>query len=174
MSPTLKLIGRVLRGERGKCRLMCQMLYYNQLHRFVSTRTCMQSTVWFTDLSSRPGKSLIDKTGRILRAAGLSGKVAKGDLTAVKLHFGEKGNAAFVRPVFVRRVVEEIAAAGGKPFLTDTNTLYVGSRCNAADHLRTAVENGFAIAVVGAPLVIADGLRGESAVTVPVQGRMLE
>ena len=134
----------------------------------------MQSTVWFADLSARPGRSLIDKTGEILRAAGLSARIAPGDLTAVKLHFGEKGNASFVRPVFVRRVVEEIAAAGGKAFLTDTNTLYVGGRCNAADHLRTAVENGFAIAVVGAPLVIADGLRGESAVKVPVRGRILE
>ncbi len=134
----------------------------------------MQSTVWFTDLAARPGRSLIDKTGQVLRAVGLPGKIAAGDLTAVKLHFGEKGNAAFVRPVFVRRVVAEIAAAGGKPFLTDTNTLYLGSRCNAADHLRTAVENGFAIAVVGAPLVIADGLRGESAVKVAVGGRMLE
>ncbi|MGE5190399.1 MAG: DUF362 domain-containing protein [Gemmatimonadota bacterium] len=134
----------------------------------------MQSTVWFTDLSARPGRSLIDKTGEILRAAGISGRIAAGDLTAVKLHFGEKGNASFVRPVFVRRVVEEIAAAGGKAFLTDTNTLYLGGRCNAPDHLRTAVEHGFAIAVVGAPLVIADGLRGESAVKVPVRGRYLD
>ncbi len=134
----------------------------------------MQSTVWFTDLSARPGRGLLDKTGKLLRAAGIAGRIAPGDLTAVKLHFGEKGNASFVRPVFVRRVVEEIAAAGGKPFLTDTNTLYLGSRCNAVDHLRTAVENGFAIAVVGAPLVIADGIRGESAVRVPVNGRLLD
>ena len=134
----------------------------------------MQSTVWFTDLSARPGRGLIDKSGELLRTAGLSGRIAAGDLTAVKLHFGEKGNASFVRPVFVRRVVQEIAAAGGKPFLTDTNTLYLGTRCNAPDHLRTAVENGFAIAVVGAPLVIADGLRGESAVKVRVDGRVLE
>ena len=134
----------------------------------------MLSTVWFTDLSARPGRSLVDKTAEVLRAAGISTRIAPGDLTVVKLHFGEKGNAAFVRPVFVRQVVAEIAAAGGKPFLTDTNTLYLGARCNAPDHLRTAVENGFAIAVVGAPLVIADGLRGESAVKVPVGGRIFD
>jgi len=132
----------------------------------------MQSTVWFTDLSCRPGTSLPDKVARLARAAGLGAAVKKGSLTAVKLHFGEKGNTAFVRPVFVRRLVEEIAACGGKPFLTDTNTLYVGGRSNAPDHLRTAVANGFAFAVVDAPLVIADGLRGESAVRVPVPGRL--
>ncbi|MGZ8428748.1 MAG: DUF362 domain-containing protein [Candidatus Deferrimicrobiaceae bacterium] len=132
----------------------------------------MPSTVWFADLSAPPGRSLIDKTGELLRAAGLSGRIGPGDLTAVKLHFGEKGNVSFVRPVFVRKVVEEIAAAGGKPFLTDSNTLYVGGRSNSVDHLRTAIANGFAFAVVGAPLIIADGIRGESSVSVPVEGKI--
>ncbi len=132
----------------------------------------MQSTVWFTDLSAPPGRSLIDKTGQLLRAAGLAGKIGPGALTAVKLHFGEKGNVSFLRPVFVRKIVEEIAAAGGKPFLTDTNTLYVGGRSNSVDHLRTAVSNGFAFPVVDAPILIADGIRGESSVSIPVEGNI--
>ena len=132
----------------------------------------MPSTVWFADLSAPPGRSLIDKTGELLRAAELSGKIGPGDLTAVKLHFGERGNVSFVRPVFVRKIVEEIAAVGGKPFLTDTNTLYVGGRSNSVDHIRTAVANGFAFAVVDAPLLIADGIRGESSVHVPVEGKI--
>ncbi|MBK5094491.1 MAG: DUF362 domain-containing protein [Deltaproteobacteria bacterium] len=132
----------------------------------------MQSTVWFSDLSAPPGRSLIEKTGQLLRAAGLAGKIGPGALTAVKLHFGERGNVSFVRPVFVRKIVEEIAAAGGKPFLTDTNTLYVGGRSNSVDHIRTAVANGFAFAVVDAPLLIADGIRGESSISVPVEGNI--
>src|SRR3989304_2820886 len=121
----------------------------------------MQATVWFADLSAPPGRNLIDKTGELLRAAGLSGRIGPGDLTAVKLHFGERGNVSFVRPVFLRKIVEEIIAAGGKPFLTDTNTLYLGGRSNSVDHLRPAVANGFAFAVVCAHLLIADGIRGE-------------
>jgi len=88
----------------------------------------------------------------------------------VEVHFGETGNVSFVRPVFVRKIVEEISGAGGRPFVTDTNTLYVGGRSNAVDHVRTAVANGFAFSVLGAPLLIADGLRGESSVRVPVRG----
>lgn len=130
------------------------------------------STVWLTDLSARPGNSLLDKTGALLRAAGIGERISPGALTAVKLHFGEKGNTAFIRPVFIRRIVEEIAAAGGKPFLTDTNTLYVGTRSNTVDHLATAITNGFAYAVAGAPIVIADGLRGESFVRVKVNGQV--
>jgi len=131
----------------------------------------MPSRVWFTDLSARPGRSLLDKTTDLLQAAGLGERIAAGALTAVKLHFGEKGNTAFLRPIYLRRIVEEISDVGGKPFLTDTNTLYVGGRSNAVDHLSTAIANGFAYAVAGAPIVIADGLRGESAVLVPVNGQ---
>jgi hypothetical protein len=68
----------------------------------------------------------------------------------------------------LRRVVDEVKKCKGKPFLTDTNTLYVGSRAEAVSHLTTAYENGFAPSVVGAPLVIADGLRGNSAVHVQI------
>ncbi len=132
----------------------------------------MGSTVWFTDFSARHGNGLLDKTAALLDKAGIAGKIGKKSLTAVKLHFGEKGNTSFVRPIFLRTIVEKIASLGGKPFLTDTNTLYVGSRANSVDHLRCAITNGFAFSVVDAPIVIADGLRGEYAVKVPIDGRI--
>jgi uncharacterized Fe-S center protein len=81
-------------------------------------------------------------------------------LVAIKLHFGERGNDTFVRPYFVRAIVDAVKAAGGKPFLTDSNTLYKHKRHNAADHLETALLHGFGYATVGAPIIIADGLRG--------------
>ena len=132
----------------------------------------MSATVWFTDFSARHGFGLLEKTAALLDKAGLAAKIGKKSLTAVKLHFGEKGNTSFVRPVFLRTIVERIVAHGGKPFLTDTNTLYVGSRANSVDHLRCAITNGFAFSVVDAPLVIADGLRGEYAVKVPIDGKI--
>ena len=93
---------------------------------------------------------------------------AKKGLTAVKLHFGERGNTAFIRPVLVRPVVDAVLEAGARPFLTDSGTLYPGSRSNAVDHLNTAILNGFAYPVVGAPLIIADGIDGRDEVAVPV------
>jgi uncharacterized Fe-S center protein len=85
------------------------------------------------------------------------------DLTAIKIHFGEYGNDSYVNPVFVRQVVEKIRAAGAKPFVTDTNTLYSGSRHNAVDHLITAIEHGFDYSVIRAPLIISDGLKSQNA-----------
>lgn len=90
------------------------------------------------------------------------------DLVAIKIHFGEKGNTACIRPQFIRKIVDKIKQAGGRPFLTDANTLYVGSRSNAVDHIETAIENGFAYATVGAPIIIADGLTGRDYINVSI------
>ncbi|MBP5212753.1 MAG: DUF362 domain-containing protein, partial [Pyramidobacter sp.] len=116
-----------------------------------------KSVVYFAPFTANVSK--VDVLKKAIEAVDFGKTVGKDALTAVKLHFGEKGNDTYMRPIFIRAVVDEIKRCGGKPFLTDSNTLYVGSRKNAVDHLITAVENGFGYAQVGAPLVIADGLK---------------
>jgi uncharacterized protein len=128
----------------------------------------MISSVFFSDLKLESGKTLLDKLDILLDRTDLKGKIREKDLVAIKLHFGEKGNTAYVRPIFLRRVVDRVKQYKGKPFLTDTNTLYTGARSEAVSHLTTAVENGFAESVVNAPILIADGLRGNSAVKVRI------
>jgi hypothetical protein len=115
-------------------------------------------------------QSLVTRAGHLLERAGLRDAIEEGDLVAVKLHFGEEGNTGFVQPVFLREVVKRVRAAGGRPFLTDANTLYRGQRHNAVDHIACAVHNGFGYATVDAPIVIADGLDGRDGVDVPVEG----
>jgi uncharacterized Fe-S center protein len=132
----------------------------------------MSTKVYFADMRAGTKENLFDKISRLLHCCGLQEKIAQGDLTAIKLHFGEKGNHTYVRPVFIRRVVEEIQGCGGKPFLTDSSTLYPGSRKEAVSALTCAIENGFAFAVVGAPLIMCDGLRGHTAIEVSIEGEM--
>ena len=130
------------------------------------------SRVWFADIRARgAGENKVSKIEALFKAAGFAKVMEKNDLTAVKLHFGEPGNDTFISPVFVRRVVDLLKAAGAKPFLTDTNTLYSGLRHNAVDHLNTATAHGFTPATVGAPVVIADGLRGTSFREVSIKGK---
>lgn len=132
----------------------------------------MTSDVFYTDLRVRgEGDTTHEKIRRLFDAAGFASLIESNDAVAVKLHFGERGTDAFLHPVHVRRVVDSIAACGGRPFLTDSNTLYMGGRGNAVEHLVTAIEHGFSYAVVRAPLIIADGLRGENWRSVPVKGR---
>ncbi len=128
------------------------------------------SVVWFAPMRTQRKDSLVGRAGRILQRAGLADAISEGDLVAVKLHFGETGNTGFVNPVFVREVVRLIKEAGGRPFLTDANTLYRGSRGNAVDHVACAIRNGFSFATVEAPIVIADGLDGREAVSVRIEG----
>ncbi len=128
----------------------------------------MQSNVFMIDLKATPKENLLDKLGRLLETAGLGDIISQRDLTAVKIHFGELGNTAFIRPVFIRKVVDSIKETGAFPFLTDANTLYAGSRSDAPTHLQTAVLNGFAYPVTDAPIIIADGLRGRSEAAITI------
>ncbi len=128
----------------------------------------MNSKVYFIDLRASFRENFIKKLGRLLDTAGLSDCIKKRDLVAVKLHFGEIGNTAFIRPVFLQKIVKTIKSVGGTPFLTDTNTLYSGTRSDSPHHLITAIQNGFAYSVVQAPVIIADGLRGKSETAVRI------
>ncbi len=134
----------------------------------------MTSTVFLIDMRATAKENFIAKIERLMEAAGICQVIAPRDLTAVKIHFGEMGNAAFIRPVFMRKIVQVIKQAGGNPFLTDANTLYAGTRSDAPSHLTTAIQNGFAFAVVEAPLIIADGLRGKNETAVPIGGKHFE
>ena len=128
----------------------------------------MSAKIYFSDMRAGQGMSLLDKVEMLFDRAGLGDIIDPEELVAIKLHFGERGNTAYIRPQFVRRVVDKVKGAGGNPFLTDANTLYKGSRSNSVNHLHTAVENGFAYSVIGAPLIIADGLTGKEYVSVKV------
>jgi uncharacterized protein len=128
------------------------------------------ATVWFAPVRTVAKKSLVTRAGALLKRAGLDEVIAEKDLVAVKLHFGEAGNTGFVQPVYVREVVARVKAAGGRPFLTDANTLYRGQRANAVDHITCALHNGFSYATVEAPVIIADGLDGRESVEVPISG----
>lgn len=133
----------------------------------------MASTVYFADMRAGSRENLHTKLERLAVKAGLFEIVRPGSIVAIKMHFGEKGGHAYIRPTFVRRIVDQVKAFGGKPFLTDSSTLYPGERKEAVSALTCAIENGFAYAVVNAPLIMSDGLRGHSARRVKVAGEIL-
>jgi uncharacterized Fe-S center protein len=119
----------------------------------------MASTVYFARVNAgSKDESAIARVRQLFEAAQFGTLIEADALTAIKLHVGERGNDAHLRPEYVRQVVELVKASGGRPFVTDTNTLYLGSRHDAVDHLATALEHGFDYAVLGAPLIISDGL----------------
>lgn len=127
------------------------------------------SKVYYTDFRCKPDEGPVDKLKRLMKAAGMDKMDMDGKFVAIKMHFGELGNLSFLRPNYARAVADMVRRTGGKPFLTDCNTLYPGSRKNAIEHLYCAWENGFTPLTVGCPVIIGDGLKGTDDIAVPVE-----
>ena len=94
-----------------------------------------ESKVFFTDFRVTQDGGIEAKLKKLCKKAGIEQIDFHGKFTAIKLHFGEDGNLSFLRPDYARAVAELVKELGGKPFLTDCNTLYPGYRKNALDHL---------------------------------------
>ena len=130
-----------------------------------------KAKVYFTDFRTAAyGDGLPSKLKKLIYKAGIGQIDMDGKFVAIKLHFGELGNISYLRPNYAKAVADVVKELGGKPFLTDCNTMYPGSRKNALEHLYCAWENGFTPLTVGCPILIGDGLKGTDDVAVPVEG----
>ena len=130
-----------------------------------------KAKVYFSDFRTIAfGDGLPTKLKKLIRRAGIGRLDLDGKFVAIKLHFGELGNISYLRPNYAKAVADVVTALGGKPILTDCNTLYPGSRKNALEHLECAWENGFTPLSAGCPILIGDGLKGTDDISVPVAG----
>ncbi|HIT64725.1 MAG TPA: DUF362 domain-containing protein [Candidatus Ventrimonas merdavium] len=130
-----------------------------------------KSKVYFTNFRTIAfGDSLPTKLKKLIKKAGIGQIDMDGKFVAIKMHFGELGNISYLRPNYAKAVADVVKELGGKPFLTDCNTMYPGSRKNALEHLECAWENGFTPLSVGCPVIIGDGLKGTDDIDVPVAG----
>lgn len=129
-----------------------------------------KSKVYYTSMRTGLDTNLPKKLKKLILKAGIKNIDFDNKFTAVKIHFGEPGNLAYLRPNYAKVIIDTIKELGGKPFLTDCNTLYVGGRKNALDHMESAYENGYSPFSTGCHVLIADGLKGTDDVEVPVEG----
>ena len=129
-----------------------------------------KSKVYFANFRATVRENIQQKLVRLMKTAGMDAIDFNNKYVAVKIHFGEPGNLAYLRPNYAKTVVDFVKSLGGKPFLTDCNTLYVGSRKNALEHIDTAYQNGFTPYATGCQIIIADGLKGTDEALVPVEG----
>ena len=130
----------------------------------------MASKVYFTNFRATPRENLPKKLARLIKTAGMLDIDFENKYTAIKIHFGEPGNLAYLRPNYSKVLVDAIKEQGGRVFLTDCNTLYVGRRKNGLDHLDAAYENGYNPFATGCHTIIADGLKGTDETLVPIDG----
>lgn len=134
-----------------------------------------EAKVYWSDLRTpEGGPSMLKKLEKLMKVAGFEEIPWAGKYVAIKLHFGEPGNLSFLRPNWAATVAKAVKKNGGKPFLTDCNTLYPGRRKDALEHLRSAQENGFSPLSTGCQIIIADGLKGLDETLVPVNGEYIK
>lgn len=119
-----------------------------------------RSKVYFTNLRTRPSVNLLKKLENLIVKADINNIDFKKKIVAMKIHFGEPGNLAYLRPNYAAHIVKYLKSKGAVPFLTDCNTLYWGRRANAPSHIEAAFENGFNPMATDCPVIIADGIRG--------------
>jgi len=128
----------------------------------------MASKVYHISPRSKAENDIMVNLEKLLEQEEFSRFLLSWNLVALKLHFGERGGWGYIHPKFVRRIVNQAKRYGCKPFLTDTNSVYLGSRSDAVSHIQTALTNGFDFTVSNAPIIIADGLKGASSFEVDV------
>lgn len=134
----------------------------------------MESTVYFVPISDWTNPATVEERFGALLARLPWEAASDQALAAIKLTFGEAGNAGHPPAHVIAALVRHLKARGCRPFLTETNTLYHGRRMNAVDHLEVAREHGFTHESVGAPIILSDGLAGREDHAVPLGGKRVE
>ncbi len=125
--------------------------------------------VFFTDMQTKPNNSLLNKFAKLIKKSGVLEKIKPKMEVAIKLHWGEPGNLSYIHPLYIRVLVNLIKKQGAYPFITDTNTIYRGPRNKATTNIEVAIKHGFNYSVLDAPVIIADGIKGKSYITIPVK-----
>lgn len=74
----------------------------------------------------------------------------------IKLHMGEKNNKYFLKPDFVKLIVDELKKVNADPFLFDTTVAYSGMRRKKRTYLKLAKIHDFTPKKVGCDVVIDD------------------
>ena len=76
------------------------------------------SKVYFTTFHTTLEENIQQKLSRLLLTAGMDQIDFRNRYVAIKMHFGEPGNLAYLRPNYAKTVADLVRQLGGKPFLT--------------------------------------------------------
>ncbi|MDJ0810421.1 MAG: DUF362 domain-containing protein [Desulfobacterales bacterium] len=134
----------------------------------------MASKVYFWNLRTSMKMPYAKRIKRLIKRSGVFAPIESKSLVALKVHFGEAGTTGHIAPIWIRPIVALLVKAGARPFLADTNTLYTGQRYEGVSHALVAARHGFDPNVLGAPVVIADGIRSQNAREVAIAGKHFE
>jgi len=128
----------------------------------------MQSTVWGVDIGTyRISGGILRALDELMDASGLGELFKSGDHVGIKINIGQLGNIKYLRPVYIRAIVEKVVELGGTPVIFDTVGMVGNAIKGPNDWFHTASVNGF---LLGKDIIPADGYTGEEGELLPVEG----
>ena len=131
------------------------------------------ASVYFYPISPKSNLTeRITAMGTIVQQDIFEKTIDKKDRIGIKTHVGEVHNTTHISPDIIKVIVQQTKKLNALPFITETSTLYAGPRSNAVQHILHAYEHGFSIEKVGAPFIMADGLMGNSELSVSIPGKL--
>jgi len=134
------------------------------------------STVFMVDARAKSSEeSLVRKLERLMDEADLPNLIKPGDHVAVKTHMGAPLTTRYLRPFYVRTVVDYVKKLKAKPTVIETTGLgLLDPRGTAKKYLEVALMHGFSKETLGAEILIIDGELGLDCVKVNVNGFKLK
>jgi len=108
------------------------------------------------------------RAAELFDIAGFKDSFKPKESAALKIHFGEPGNQAYLKPQIVKPLALKVKECGSEPFYTDCNVLYKGPRDNSKDHYQVAREHGYTEENAGAPVILSDDPDGKGSTAVEV------
>ncbi len=124
----------------------------------------MTSTVLFTKITSQNKENNMNKIQQLYKKLSFDNKIKENNKVAIKVNFEEQDETYLYS---AKLIVDEIKKINGKPFLTDTNTLYHLNRNKNINNSETSIEDKH-YSVVDAPIILADGLDGNNQVNIEI------
>ncbi|MHA1311381.1 MAG: DUF362 domain-containing protein [Candidatus Helarchaeota archaeon] len=111
--------------------------------------------------------SLVNKLSMLIKKSKVLDIIEKGDIVAIKMHWGDHGTMKTIRSIYVRKLALEIESRGGIPFITESSGLGLFyDRTFGLGRLKIARENGYTWETCCAPLIPLDGIKGKDYVKV--------
>jgi len=134
----------------------------------------LPSVYWIKGRSLSSDQSALSHMERIFGLEEMAKLMSQGKITALKINLSELGYDHYLPPFFVINMFQRIRDTGMIPMVTDSGSLFKGSRFSGYDWTKTALAQGFSIGdVFENRFLLAGGYTNEEGNTFECEGKHL-
>jgi uncharacterized protein len=134
----------------------------------------MATVYWIKGRSAGIHQSIISKMAGLLSLEGLAKLAQPEESLALKINLSEMGYSHYLPPVVVGTIFQNLKVLEARPVVTDTCSLFKGSRFNGFDWTNNALMLGYSVGeTFDNQIMLAGGYTNEEGRFFPSEGRRL-